>query len=321
MKKIPTTPSEPYQPLHLKYRPQALDDVVGNSITVKSLRATLARPGRPHAYLFTGPSGCGKTTLARIVARELGAEGRDFTEMNSASYRGIDSARNLIANSSRSTWGGKASAYLLDEIHQLTGQAEDALLKLLEEPPPHVYYLLATTEPEQLKATLKSRCAHFVVQALPRQTIQKRLLSVVTQEQCPDTHPTDKVLSEIARVCGGSLRQALVILDQVIDIRDEQEALDALVEAAGDDYQTIELCRALQKGLQWKAVRNLLNNINADPEQTRRAVLAYLNTVMLGDNGEHLIPVAQPFLASVMYTGKAGLTIACYNAIKVHTRV
>ena len=306
------------QPLHLKYRPQTLDEIVGNVATVKALETTLSRGAAPHSYLLTGPRGTGKTTLGRIIARFLGCTGRDFREMNSANYRGIDSVRELISTSVLHPMEGDAVLYLLDEAAQLTKDAQAALLKLLEEPPKHVYFVLATTDPEKLLDTIKSRCAHFVLAALPPEQIAERLIHIIEAEGCPVEYPTDKVISEIAKRCDGSLRQAVMMLDQVIDIQDESEAIEALAEAVGYDRQTIDLCRALLKGSRWKAVQQMLRGINADAETVRYSVLGYMNTVLLSDEkaNPQALRVVRRFCQSMMYTGRAGLTLACYEVVE-----
>ncbi len=307
------------QALHLKYRPTTLQEVAGNRVTLRALESTLSKPARPHSYLLTGPSGCGKTTIARIIANMLGCSKRDYHEMNSASYRGIDSVREMIAASVRRPWEGKVTVRLLDECHALTDAAQNSILKLLEEPPRHAYYLLATTDPEKLKQTIKTRCAHFNVVALPPAVVKKRLEWVCDKEDLPEEYPTDGTLSEIGRLCGGSMRQALMMLDQVVDIEDQDEAIEALAEVSGDDFNTRELCRLLDKPKRWEYVQEILKGITTDPETTRRGVLGYFNTIMLNSKGATLqraITVARHFEKPMLYGGGAALTLATWDALQ-----
>lgn len=306
--------TEDYQPLHLKYRPHTLGEVAGNKATVQGLANMLAKPGKPHAYLLSGPSGCGKTTLARIIARELGAGERDFHELNSAHDRSVDGIRSLYSAAARRPWQGEVSVYLLDEAHQLTRDAQNAVLKLLEEPPRHAYFILATTDPERLINTIRTRCSAYAVQALPRGAVVRQLEVVCEAEECPEGRPTRAVLKEIARVSQGSMRQALMALDQVIDIEDEDEALDAVMEAVGDDYQAIELCRALYKGRKWPAIQKVLQRISAEPEQVRQTILSYFERIILTEPPGPAYTIVQHFEHSMIYAKKANLALACWRA-------
>ncbi len=303
-----------YQPLHRKYRPQNLDEMAGNKIVVNALRDVLAKPAKPHAFLFVGPSGCGKTTLARIVAKELGCSKRDYEEMNSANYRGIDHARDMVQSAVRSPWEGEVKVYLLDEAHALTPQAQDALLKLFEEPPAHTYFMLATTNPEKLKTTVRTRCMEFPVAALRRSIVMERLQWVADQEKL---QTPDETLAEIARLCGGSLRQALVMLDQVSEVPDD-EAIEVLSEFAGGEIQVKALCRALVQGAKWKQLQVILKGITADGETIRLAVLGYFETVMLNEPDlTNIAPVVRHLTApGMLYPTRAAITLACYDILK-----
>ncbi len=142
--------------LDLKHRPKSFDRIIGNEDTVEALESYLTKKDLNHSFLFTGPSGTGKTTLARIVAGELGCEGMDFTEMNSADFRGIDTIRNIRQQMVFPPMEGKNRGWLLDEAHKLSNDAMNSLLKPLEEPPNHVYFFLATTEPQKLITTIRA---------------------------------------------------------------------------------------------------------------------------------------------------------------------
>ena len=303
------------EPLHIKYRPQTLKDFVGNSIMVRSLEDTLSKKGKPHAYLFHGPSGCGKTSIARILANMLGASSRDFRELNSASYRGIDGIRELINKASLRPWNSEVVVYLLDEAHALTKDAQHALLKLLEEPPRHCFLALATTEPDKLLKTIRTRCAQFAVTSLGRRQIITRLEKIAKAETKRTVDP--ELIKEIARASAGSMRSALMMLDQVIDIEDLDEAIEAVHETMGEDRAVIDLCRALSQNQKWSTISGILAELQGEPESIRYAVLGYFNTVALRAKEPYdAMVVIKHFKNSVMYSGRAGLTHACYDAVE-----
>lgn len=289
---------------------------MGNTVVVRSLRAMLKKPGKPHSILFTGISGGGKTTLARIVAHELGCEAADYKEMDSASYRGIDAIRRLRQEAKLKPMSGGVKVYLLDEAHQLTGDAQNALLKLLEEGPRFAYFLLATTDPDKLKETIKTRCAQYEVQALKRNQIKGLLQTICKAEKI--TTIDDEALMEIGRVCQGSARRSIKILEQVCGIEDQDEQWDAIIEAAGDEFQVIELCRALAKGQSWKFIRGILKGIHGEPETIRRQIGGYFDSVILNEaDPQREAEIAGWFTESFFHSGHLGLTIACFMASRI----
>src|SRR3990167_6293665 len=142
---------------YLKYRPQTVEEL--DLVKVRDRLSGIVKTGKfGHAYLFSGPRGVGKTSAARIVARLTGAEGTDVIEMDGASNRGIDDVRELREKVGLTPLSGKRKAYIIDEVHMLTTEAFNALLKTLEEPPAHVIFFLCTTEPQKLPKTVVSRC-------------------------------------------------------------------------------------------------------------------------------------------------------------------
>lgn len=304
-------------PLALKYRPPDFDSFVGNEATVESLKSVLGREtGRPHSLMFSGNSGCGKTTLARIAGKELGCSERDFAEYNAANTRGIDTIREVNVKCHYAPMEGKVKVYLFDEAAGLTVDAQHALLKLLEDTPAHVYFMLCTTAPDKLLRTIRTRCEHFRVKSLHRSKLVGLLKDVCSKEIEGD-FPAE-VLEKIADVSEGSPRQALVILDQVIDIPDDKMMLEAVGSVARDS-SVIELCRALmlQRNDKWKVVSSLLQNLDEDPERVRRAVLGYFNSVLLRRGGSAEADVIDCFFDNFYDSGKAGLTLACYRACAV----
>jgi DNA polymerase III subunit gamma/tau len=304
-------------PLHLKYRPKEFDEVVGNESVVESLKVIVSREkGQIRSFLLTGPSGCGKTTLARIIANKLGCSDRDFSEYNSANVRGIDTIREIVTNSAYAPMNGKVKVYLLDEFHKATNDAQNAILKLLEDTPQHVVFILCTTDPEKLLKTIKTRCSTFQVNSLPRVKILS-LLKKVSQDEGVDT--SIEVLKKIADVCQGSPRQALVLLDQVIDIEDEEIAIQAVIDNTVDEIKVLDLCRLLMKSRKtWKEVADHIRALEGtEPENIRYAVLGYLSSVLLNKEDERVLNMIEIFSPSWMYSGRAGLTSSCFMAYKI----
>lgn len=205
--------SETYIALYRKYRPQSFGDVVGQEKIVELLQSTIAQKKISHAYLFCGGRGTGKTTVARIFARDIGCNPEDIIEIDAASNRGIDEIRELRDAVRTSPFSSPYKVYIVDEAHMLTKEAANALLKTLEEPPSHVIFILATTDPEKLPATIVSRCQKIVFKSPDLVTLAKRLTHVAEKE--------GRVLEEeaamlIATHGKGSYRDALGVLEQVL---------------------------------------------------------------------------------------------------------
>lgn len=313
------------QPLHLKYRPASLEEIVGNKGVVSSLKSVLERPeGVPHSFLFSGPSGCGKTTLARIVKSLLGCSDVDFQEMNVANDRGIDTIREIEKNCSYAPFSGKIKMLLLDESHRLTVDAQNALLKLLEDTPSHVYFILCTTDPEKLIKTIRTRCHTYQVQSLASHDIKSLLHRVLKEEKIKDF--PEKAIEEIVKASNGSPRQALVILDSAIDIQDDDEMIASIMDYNFSEKTVLDLCKALLEKQNWSTIsgvlKALLSKDNEDKdvdkaEKIRYAVLGYMTAVLLNKENEVALATIEEFSESFMYNGKAGLVGACYT---IYTR-
>ncbi|WP_267523813.1 DNA polymerase III subunit gamma/tau [Campylobacter sp. MG1] len=219
------------QNLSLKYRPKNYDDLVGQSAVSKSLKYALDSKNIANAYLFSGLRGSGKTSSARILAKALNCErgisskpcgmcascvsndGIDIYELDAASNRGIDSIQDLIENTKYAPLHSRFKIFIIDEVHMLTREAFNALLKTLEEPPSHVKFILATTDPNKLPATILSRVLHFRFKKIPLQDIVSRMEFILTNEQIPYEK---EALNLIARSGGGSMRDSLTLLEQGI---------------------------------------------------------------------------------------------------------
>lgn len=228
-------PTDTHAALYLTYRPQSFDDVAGQAPVVVTLKRALSSGRVSHAYLFTGPRGTGKTTTARLLAKGINcakpakdgepcgkcdscqaiAAGSDLDliEIDAASNRGIDEIRELREKVAVAPTRSPRKVYLIDEVHMLTKEAFNALLKTLEEPPDHVVFILATTEPEKVPQTIISRCQRFDFRPASGAAVAVRLNDVAKREKIT----LDPVASElIARQAGGSFRDALSILDLLV---------------------------------------------------------------------------------------------------------
>ena len=223
-----------YQVLARKWRPKTFADLVGQEYVVKALRNALDEGRLHHAYLLTGTRGVGKTTIARILAKSLNCEnavhgepcgqcesctqidsGRyvDLLEIDAASNTGIDNIREVLENAQYAPTAGKYKVYIIDEVHMLSKSAFNAMLKTLEEPPEHIKFILATTDPHKVPITVLSRCLQFVLRNMTTQQVAEHLAHVLDRENVPYQ---PQALQLLGRAAAGSMRDALSLLDQAI---------------------------------------------------------------------------------------------------------
>lgn len=298
--------------LYNKYRPQSFDEMLGNKLLIESLRGLLRQKIKVHAYLLHGQTGCGKTTIARIISNKLGAKGNDFREVDSADFRGIDTIRDMRRQSHYAPLEGLCRVWLLDECHKLSGDAQSALLKALEDPPKHVYYILCTTNPEKLLPTVKGRCSQFQVTPLNDSQMLSLIQKVVSGE---GQTLTENVCRQIVQDSLGLPRNALQILEQVLVVEPSQR-LSVAKRSAELQSQTIELCRALFYG-NWQKIRTILQGLKEqEPETIRRQVLGYFQAILLKEDNKKAALVIHRFSEPFYDTGFPALTLACYRAIK-----
>lgn len=211
--------SDHYIALYRKYRPQNFEDVAGQTQAVDLLTNSIKQKKVSHAYLFCGGRGTGKTTVARIVAREIGCNDEDIIEIDAASNRGIDEIRELREAVRTAPFSSPYKVYIIDEAHMLTKEAANALLKTLEEPPSHVIFILATTDPDKLPQTIVSRCQKVVFKNPDNGTLSTRLMHVAGKEGF-DLHPDSAQL--VASHGKGSYRDALGVLEQILAVSDKK---------------------------------------------------------------------------------------------------
>ncbi len=206
--------------LYRKYRPSKFDEVLGQDHIVGILKNAVKLNRVSHAYLFSGPRGTGKTSAARILAKEIGCSDIDLIEIDAASSRGIDEIRALREAVNFSPLQSKVKVYIIDEVHMLTKEAFNALLKTLEEPPSHVVFILATTELEKVPETIVSRCQNFSFRKIPENILMKAVVSIAKKE---GAGIDEEASGLIALSAEGSFRDAFGLLDQILSLGDKNK--------------------------------------------------------------------------------------------------
>lgn len=295
------------------YRPKTLKSLVGQKGAVASLKKLIEGERIPHAILLTGPSGCGKTTIARILKFHLDCGDNDFFEINCADFKGIDMVRDIRRHCNLAPMHGSARIWLIDEAHKLTGDAQAAFLKILEDTPSGTYFILATTDPQKLTRTIHTRCTEIKLNVLSEDELRTVILRVVEKENLA---VGDKTIEEIVEASEGSARKALVILQQVGLLETEEEQIAAVQTTSANKDLAISLARELIKPkASWQAVASILKGLTDDPEKVRYLVLGYCRSVMLGGGplAFRAFQIIDVFSDNFYDSKQAGLAAACWE--------
>ena len=297
-----------YQALYRKWRPQKFDDMVGQTAVTKTLKNAIIHHKTSHAYLFTGPRGTGKTSAAKIFAKAINClnpqdgepcnecllckgitEGTigDVIEIDAASNNGVEEIRDIRDKARYAPTQATYKVYIIDEVHMLSTGAFNALLKTLEEPPKNVIFILATTEPHKIPATIISRTQRFDFRRITNDEIIQRLRYILEQEEIAYEEET---LSVIARCANGGMRDALSLLDQVISFSDDKVSFEQAIQVSGSltDDLMIEFVRLLTQ------------------QQAQAALLQLQDLLLLGKEASRLIEEWLEFSRDLLVAKQTG---------------
>lgn len=338
-----------YQVLARKYRPKNFETLVGQEHVVRALSHALRTERLHHAYLFTGTRGVGKTTLSRILAKSLNCTGPDgqggitaepcgqceacraidagrfvdYIEMDAASNRGVDEMAQLLEQAVYAPSNARFKVYMIDEVHMLTNHAFNSMLKTLEEPPPHVKFILATTDPQKIPVTVLSRCLQFNLKQMPPGHIVGHLENILGQEGVTFEQPALRLLAQGAH---GSMRDALSLTDQAIAYAAGQVTLDAVQGMLGalDQSYLVRLLDALvaQDGADLMAVADEMASRSLSYNGALQDLGTLLHRIALAQSVPGAVPQDLPELADIMRLAEAfePQEVQLYYQIAVHGR-
>ncbi|MDW8300309.1 MAG: DNA polymerase III subunit gamma/tau [Anaerolineae bacterium] len=305
------------QALYLKWRPRGFDEVIGQTHITRTLRNAVVQDRLRHAYLFNGPRGTGKTTMARILAKAVNClhpdrqarpcnecrncvainEGRflDLIEIDAASNNGVDDVRDLREKVAFAPAEGRYKVYIVDEVHRFSGAAFDALLKTLEEPPPHVIFVLATTELDKVPPTIRSRSLTFEFRRVSLNDVVERLAKIAAAEGVQ----IDRAALELVAQQGtGSVRDSISLLDQLIAAPSERITLEMAEQMLGTANSRLvsRLAQAILDSDPTDGLDVIATAIaeGADPSQFGRQIVEYLRQLLLTHvGGAHLVETSE----------------------------
>jgi DNA polymerase-3 subunit gamma/tau len=282
-----------YLALYRKYRPETFADVIGQEHITSLLTQSIKQKKIAHAYLFCGGRGTGKTSVARIVARDIGCNPEDIIEIDAASNRGIDEIRELRDAVRTMPFSSQYKVYIIDEAHMLTKEAANALLKTLEEPPSHVIFILATTDPDKLPQTIVSRCQKVVFNQPDLITLSKQLKIISKRE---GAELSDKNAILIAKHGNNSYRDALGMLEQLLRISNKEINEDIITKHLG--LPSVEILQKILYSLVAKDSKSLLavlthaQSIGTSPNKLYDELIEVIRTGLYSRVGDTALYVA-----------------------------
>jgi DNA polymerase-3 subunit gamma/tau len=296
--------------LYKKYRPSTLSEVVGNSSVIGVLSGFFEKENVPQFLMFTGPSGCGKTTLARVVKDALGCKGTDYQEIDASSDNGINMVRKIRPVASSLPLHGESRVFIIDEAHEMTKQAQNAALKLLEDTPKQTYVIFCTTDPSKLLKTVKTRATELKVAPLSSKELQGLLLDISKKE---DIKLSKELGKKILEHSDGSPRQALVHLNAVRYVEDSKDQI-AMITGEVKGTNTYDLCKLIcKKNVTWPEICKALKLFQGDPEGCRLAVLGYCKSILL-NGSTWVVPIMEEFEENLYANKFSGLCLQFYRA-------
>lgn len=297
-----------------KERPKSFKQMVGSEAAVAQCKEWVREDRVPHFVIFQGGSGMGKTTLARIMAKKLDCGPADLQEINAAGQaRGIEKVKQIESQIGMSPIQGESRVYLVDEAQQLTTAAQNAILKMTEDTPSHVYFFFCTTDPHKLVPTIRTRAS--VVTVSPLSSVDMLVLLERTRDKYK-VEASYKVLEAIVEAAEGSARKGMVLLYQVVGLSEKQQ-LECVTKS---DMKTkgIDLCRKLMNPrTKWKDITSILKDLEDEAETVRWIMLGYASSIMLSGrrSSNRAFVILDQFSENYFDTKKGGLIRDCWTVI------